>query len=330
MPSTFDARRVGEPLFVLASGLFLFMGLLVINVDDLAIYYSDDMAAALWGANARNYRYLTVAFVTGLKWFGLDYLNVIGALCLALPVALLFCVRQLLHIVALPSTWLVPVTAAILLHGLWADLHPFTMSYASFALALFFTSLCLAAIRRLDHGTVVYSALAVACGLAALLAYQPFLLVLPFAASLLGLKLILSNDDRLAMSWDVRVGCSLVAVFSASCALFWLVSTAIASAATVPGFRPVSFANIPKNIGPYLETIVDQVLSRSIPFHFSASREGYLWPNDAGSNRASRRGEMATRKPTEIAHWPRRLADGPAARAWSIQPVWRGLLAFRT
>src|SRR5687767_10764189 len=93
-----ESSRLIELVFVFGSGIFLFLNTLTINVDDLAIYYSNDIAVALWGTNYSNYRYLTAAFIACLGKLGLDYLNIIGLLCLALPLALSLCVRQLLLI----------------------------------------------------------------------------------------------------------------------------------------------------------------------------------------------------------------------------------------
>jgi hypothetical protein len=267
-----ESSRLLELFFIFGSGIFLFLNTFTINADDLGIYYSNDISTALWEVNYINYRYLTAAFVAFLGKLGLDYLNIIGLLCLTLPLALALCVRQLLLILALPEGLLAPCGAAILLHGLWADLHPFTMAYGNFTLALIFVSLSLAAVRRLQLNVAAFSTLAILSGLAVLFTYQPFLLILPLAAGLMGLRLITSAGDQWTIHEARRLGLILVAVFIIASIVFFIFISIFAGSPS-SGNRPVSIANIPRNILPYLHALGDQIFSRGtrfgtiFPFH---------------------------------------------------------------
>lgn len=249
---------------IAVSAVLVFTTSHLTSPDDIALNALDPSSPKNWWAHFENYRYVMFSISRLLQQLGIAYATLMPLWVLVFTAGLVLACLAFVDYVQIPRSYLPAFIVAVTLHGFLSDIYQFPMSYLLWGMGWLFIATALFALKYIDGaaGIIVASACSTLC----LMSYQPFLLILLFAAALAYLNIWSRGKEfehkAFAAAWKP------IAVAILASAAF-LLAIKIFNPNPLIG-RPVSMDNVWVNLNAYLAKIVDSFTD--------ASSIGRIWP----------------------------------------------------
>lgn len=241
-----------------------FAGSHLTSPDDIATNAVDPGSPKNWLAHFENYRYVMVGVSMLLQHFGIAYATLMPLWVLIFTAGLVCVCLAFVDYVRIPRTYVPAFIVAVTLHGFLSDIYYFPMSYLLWGLGWFFLASALFALEYVRGATGIV--VATFCASFCLMSYQPFLLILLFAAALAYLNIWSQGKEFEREAFAAAAKPIAVAVLASAA---FLVTIKLINPNPLVG-RPVSIENVWLNLAAYFATITE--------FFTDANSVGRIWP----------------------------------------------------